>query len=155
MRTIGVVAVPLIGALIIFGACAPAPAIAPAPVVTTLAPVPPTPALVPTAPLPDPAPDTLVPNPTTLVSMPIKPGPGPNEVWVNNIEYWPNKIVVPVGATVTWIGRDCEGHDVESDTGLFFTSIVQGATFDYTFSERGTFYYHCECAMMAGVVIVE
>ena len=151
MRITQIISIPLIGILVILGACANRVT----PILATPAPVPPTSALVPTMPELDPAPDKLVPTPMPLASTAIKPGPGPNEVWVNNIEYWPKTIHVPVGTTVTWIGRDCEGHDVESDTGLFFASMVQGASYNYTFFERGTFYYHCECAMMSGVVIVE
>ena len=49
-----------------------------------------------------------------------------------NVEYRPNLITVPVGTTVTWISKDCEGHDVTSDDGLFDYHIVQGESFKST-----------------------
>ena len=113
----------------------------------------PVPAPVPVAPV-----ATIPPTSTsfpTIVPMLAKPGPAPNEVWVVNIEYRPNQRIVPMGTTVTWISKDGEGHDIVSDTGLFEFHTVQGESYNFTFTERGTFYYYCDCAVMLGAVIVE
>ncbi|MDO8716509.1 MAG: cupredoxin domain-containing protein [Dehalococcoidales bacterium] len=107
-------------------------------------------------------PAPLTPSPAApIAALPVPalvpvPWPGPNEVWLWGGEYRPSKITVRVGTTVTWKGKDADPHDVEGDTGLFFCSLPLGISFNYTFDERGTFPYHCECNPgMVGVVIVE
>ena len=111
-------------------------------------------------PPPEPTTTTPEPMPTTAFSKPFTGlivVPGPNEVWLHGGEYRPGIITVPVGTTVTWIGYDNDTqHDVASDTGLFFCSLALGGSFSYTFTERGTFNYSCDCSPgMAGTVIVE
>lgn len=136
----------------------PAAVLEPVPVPPSLAPAPepaipaPAPIALITADPPAPAaPVPALPEPAPARKM----WPGPNEIWIWGGEYRPNKIVVPVGTTVTWTGIDAEEHDVESDDGLFFGSIVQGVSFSYTFAERGSFCFHCNCGCIEGVVIVE
>lgn len=129
-------------------AAPPALATAPEPVNLASAPIvaatpsPPAPVAEAAPALPEPAPER-------------KMWPGPNEVWIWGGEYRPGQIVVPVGTTVTWTGIDAEEHDVESDDRLFFGNIVQGVSFSYTFAEPGSYYYHCNCGCIEGVVIVE
>jgi plastocyanin len=65
-------------------------------------------------------------------------------------------LVVPVGTTVTWIGKDAEGHDVESEIpGLFHATVAPGTSFGWTFDTPGTFAYHCCCGLLEGVIIVK
>ena len=153
------VAALLIGVLFVVGACGVEVAIAPAALTPTPVLIDPT--AVPTTLLPaSPTTATLTTTTTPITlappaSAPV-PWPGPNEVWLWGGEYRPNKITVPVGSTVTWKGKDADPHDVEGDTGLFFCSLPLGVSFNYTFAERGTFYYHCECNPgMVGVIIVD
>ncbi len=79
--------------------------------------------------------------------------------------FLPATITVPVGTTVTWTTNDVlDAHTVTSDSGLFDGSILvrdkdsppmSGYTFSYTFTERGTFSYHCsDHPWMVGKVIV-
>lgn len=153
MQITWTVAALLIGALFVVGACT-------SPVVPTtlapaiIAPVTPTPVATPA-----PAPLTLAPVTGTASPSPALapvPWPGPNEVWLWGGEYRPSKITVPVGATVTWKGKDADPHDVESKNGLFFASLPLGVTFNYTFTEPGTFFYHCDCNPgMEGEITVE
>jgi plastocyanin len=72
-------------------------------------------------------------------------------------------ITVSVGTTVRWTNLDYTYHTVTSDTGLFDSSSLSpaegeliNASFSYTFTEPGTFNYHCSIHPdMTGVVIVE
>ena len=99
---------------------------------------------------------TAIPAPTEPTAAYKIPEPGPNEVWLWGNEYKPSVLVVPVGATVTWVGKDAEGHDVESDIpGLFHASIAPGDTFSVTFNTAGTYGYRCLCGLLFGTIIVE
>ncbi len=72
-------------------------------------------------------------------------------------------ITMPVGTTVRWTNLDYGAHTVTSDTGLFDSSALSpaegeliNASFSYTFTEPGTFNYHCSIHPdMTGVIIVE
>ncbi len=84
------------------------------------------------------------------------PVPGPNQVWLQGMEYRPAILTVPVGTTVTWTNVDFTPHDVESYTELFFWSVAQGCSYNYTFTEPGNYSYHCGCNPgMDGMVIVQ
>ena len=84
------------------------------------------------------------------------PVSGPNEVLIFGREFRPGIITVPVGTKVTWVSKELEGHTVTSNTGLFNGVIASFGSFSYTFTERGSFEYHCEIrSEMSGVVIVE
>ncbi|MDO8717217.1 MAG: cupredoxin domain-containing protein [Dehalococcoidales bacterium] len=82
-----------------------------------------------------------------------------NEVWVPGREFRPSIITVPAGTTVTWVDKDRgEEHTVTSSTGLFNGSLAFGGSFNYTFTERGTFEYSCQVHAfegMTGKVVVE
>ena len=69
----------------------------------------------------------------------------------------PSTIIVPVGTTVTWTQLDAIMHTVTSNAGLFYSGgLALGDTFSYTFTESGTFNYHCTPhPWMRGTVIVE
>ncbi|HXG06415.1 MAG TPA: multicopper oxidase domain-containing protein [Nitrososphaera sp.] len=70
----------------------------------------------------------------------------------------PNHIVINVGDTVTWKNDDSTTHTVKSrEEGLFYSgSILQRRSFEYTFTEPGTFEYYCSLhPWMTGTVEVE
>jgi plastocyanin len=85
----------------------------------------------------------------------------------NGSVFWLPTVTVPVGATVLWTNNDSlNPHTVTSDTGLFDSVSLtemdesalpfQDASFSYTFTERGTFKYHCSIhPWMVGEVVVE
>ncbi|HJM36986.1 MAG: plastocyanin/azurin family copper-binding protein [Dehalococcoidales bacterium] len=74
--------------------------------------------------------------------------PDDNEVWVLNREFWPYMMAVQVGTTVTWINKAQEQHSITFDNGDKDTRLAlrdtQGSTTTYTFTEAGTFTYHCD-----------
>ncbi|MDO8715811.1 MAG: cupredoxin domain-containing protein [Dehalococcoidales bacterium] len=86
------------------------------------------------------------------------PAQGANVVRVSGREFKPSIIKVPVGTTVIWINYDGEQHSVTSNTGLFAGSLPPFASFNYTFTERGTFEYYCQNHDYngeAGAVVIE
>lgn len=70
-------------------------------------------------------------------------------------EFRPRTITVSVGAVVTWNNTDTKGHTVTSNDGLFNKRLAYGESFSYTFTERGSFTYHCDLYDMTGMVNVE
>ncbi|MGQ0815452.1 MAG: carboxypeptidase regulatory-like domain-containing protein [Gemmatimonadota bacterium] len=84
-----------------------------------------------------------------------------NAVDMRDDFFQPRDITVSVGATVTWTNRGISQHTVTSDTGIWDSGARNpGATFTRTFSQAGTFPYHCTLhgapgAGMAGTVTVQ
>jgi plastocyanin len=78
-------------------------------------------------------------------------------VTIQNLAFSPSALTVPVGTTVTWTNNDSTAHTVTSKTGLFDSGIMnQGATFSFTFNNKGVFEYHCTIhTTMNGTVTVE
>ena len=70
--------------------------------------------------------------------------PASNAVSITSAGFQPNALSVKVGTTVTWTNSDTAAHTVTSDTSGVFDSgpINAGATFQFTFSQAGTFTYH-------------
>jgi len=73
----------------------------------------------------------------------------------------PNRIEVPVGATVVWTNQDVTTHTVtsgtpDSPTDRFDSGTVpQGEQFSFTFTEAGEFEYFCRRHNnMRGTVVV-
>ena len=78
------------------------------------------------------------------------------------------QVTVEAGTTVTWTNKDSAPHTVTSadgistsanTTSLFDGSLNSGATFSYTFTKAGTYYYVCSIhksqAGMHGEIIVQ
>ena len=86
-------------------------------------------------------------------------GAGGDEVQVimTNISYDPETVTIKVGDTVTWVNEDAPQHDVVADNGEFKSDLFdKGGTFSFTFTEAGTYPYHCSVhSGMKGTVIVQ
>jgi len=71
--------------------------------------------------------------------------------------YVPNPLTISPGTTVTWTNADTIPHTTTSNTAGVFDSgtMAAGATFSFTFANRGTFDYHCTFhpGMVASVVV--
>jgi plastocyanin len=78
-------------------------------------------------------------------------------VVLESFAFSPDNITVSVGTTVTWTNNDPVTHTVTSNTGLFSSgSLPPGGTFSFTFTQAGTFQYHCSIhTTMHGTVIVQ
>jgi plastocyanin len=80
-----------------------------------------------------------------------------NSVTLSNFSFSPATLTVKAGTTITWTNKDSVTHTIISDTGAFSSgNLSNGATFSYTFANRGSFAYHCSIhPTMKGTVIVE
>jgi len=94
---------------------------------------------------------------TTLPTSPTGPTGDNIQIWIQGDAFSPASINVPAGATVHWTNMDAMTHTVTSDTGLFDSkNMSKGSDFSHTFSEKGTFNYHCAIhSFMKGTIIVE
>ena len=96
---------------------------------------------------------------TTVNTTQTTPPPtkGTYEVWLDYNLVMPESITVPVGATVTWTNKDFnQEHTVTFDNGLLNRRLVPRTSFNYTFTEAGTFTYHCDPhPNLVGEVIVK
>jgi halocyanin-like protein len=77
------------------------------------------------------------------------------------LSFWPAAAQVDPGTTVTWqwTGRG-GGHNVVAESGEFETDIYMedGATFEHTFEESGTYLYYCAPHRpigMKGAIVVD
>lgn len=58
--------------------------------------------------------------------------------------FTPGGLTVATGTTVTWTDKSDAPHTVTSDTGMFGSSqLSENQTFRFTFSQAGTYNYHC------------
>jgi plastocyanin len=65
-------------------------------------------------------------------------------VQVVDFAFQPADLTVPVGATVTWTNAGQRPHTVSADDGSFDSGRLDpGETFSHTFTEPGTFSFHC------------
>ncbi len=71
--------------------------------------------------------------------------------------FTPQNFTVAVGGTVRWVNKDTTGHTVTSNvTGQFGSPVLTtGETWRHTFSQSGTYFYHCTPhPQMWGVIVV-
>ena len=96
------------------------------------------------------------PNPANQPVQNATTTPGP-QVTIENFQFTPATLTVPVGTTVTWISRDDEPHTVTSSVGVFTSpGLDTNETFSYEFSTPGTYPYHCKLhPHMTGTIIVK
>jgi nitrite reductase (NO-forming) len=88
-------------------------------------------------------------------SVSIQPGSAVN---TTSTFYSPTTITVVIGVnnTITWVNNDDATHTV-TDTGVFDSGLINaGQSWSYTFTQAGTFNYHCTIhPWMTGTVIVK
>ncbi len=76
---------------------------------------------------------------------------------IQNFAFSPAEITIKKGDTVKWTNLDSVSHTVTSDNGKFDSGLLsQNASWSRTFSEAGTFEYHCTPhPYMTAKIIVE
>jgi plastocyanin len=68
----------------------------------------------------------------------------PQEVNIEFSAYGPSQLDILPGETVVWTNVSLRTHTVTSDTGLFDSDKVdRGGHFSHTFTQVGTYRYHC------------
>jgi plastocyanin len=78
-------------------------------------------------------------------------------VTITNFKFSPAVIKVKKGTTVHWTNKDGVAHTVTADSGTGPQSgnLADGATYSFTYTQTGSFSYHCNIHdEMKGTVIV-
>jgi plastocyanin len=156
----------LLVAVVIAGCTSPS---GPAPVTTQATTVPtavPTPATTTRAPATTAIPPTVATTPpvaTTPAAPTTTSPPSPVAITIQNFAFVPASVTVPTGTMVIWTNQDSAPHTVVSDAtplfslGAIFSSsqLMQGQSYSFTFSNAGTYAYHCGIhPFMKGTVTV-
>jgi plastocyanin len=79
-----------------------------------------------------------------------------SSVTIADFAFGPQELAVTTGTTVTWTNEDWAPHTATAEDGSFDSErLDQGASFEHTFDEPGTFAYHCSFHPgMVGSVVV-
>lgn len=78
------------------------------------------------------------------------------EVSIVNSSFEPETVTITAGDTVRWTNLDPESHDVRG-TGTNFgsTALAQGGSYEFLFTDPGTYEYYCSIhPSMKGTVVV-
>jgi len=126
-----------------------------------------TPALAPTENIIPPTPNPVSPIQTSATPPTPAPQPAPIPapktqpaeagVTVKNFAFSPADLTVSVGTKVTWTQDDSTPHTIVSNSGVFKSGTLnRGDKFSFTFTEPGTYPYHCGIhASMVGKIIAQ
>lgn len=85
---------------------------------------------------------------------------GGNAIAIKNFAFDPAQLTVKTGTSVTWTNQDSAPHTIVSDTGspvqFSSDSLSTGASYPFTFTQPGTYTYHCSIhPSMKGTVVVQ
>jgi len=99
-------------------------------------------------------------SPQTTLPTTTAPSEGSNSITINNFAFNPPILTIKTGTTVTWMNQDEAVHQIASDSGtpVAFTSgsLATGKSFPLTFTQPGTYTYHCTYhPSMKGTIIVQ
>jgi len=85
------------------------------------------------------------PAPAQAAEAPPAAQPQTIAVEIEDNKFTPNKITVPVGATLIWTNKGQKPHTVTADDGSFDSGTLNnGGNFSQTFAKAGTFPYFCQ-----------
>jgi plastocyanin len=78
-----------------------------------------------------------------------------NIISIKNFAFSPSVLTVKQGTKVTWTNQDSAPHQIKSET-FNSDSLGQGESFNFTFSNKGSFNYICSIhPSMTGKIVVE
>ncbi len=104
---------------------------------------------------------TTAPAPTATTAAATPVNSTQVAIAIQNFSFNPQTITIKTGTTVTWTDKDTTPHTVTSDSGApaSFNSgplAAPGGTFKFTFTQAGTYTYHCMIhpSMTATIVVV-
>jgi plastocyanin len=94
--------------------------------------------------------------PTTAATQPDEL----NTIAIQNFTFSPANLTIKTGTTVTWMNQDEAVHQIDSDLNIpvafYSDSLAHGASFPFTFTQPGTYTYHCTYhPTMKGTIIVQ
>jgi plastocyanin len=84
------------------------------------------------------------------------PPPAANTIGMSNMRFSVSSLNVKAGTTVTWTNDDNTSHTVTADDNSFSSgNLKAGETYKHTFSDVGTYPYHCNLhtSMKASIVV--
>jgi plastocyanin len=82
---------------------------------------------------------------------------GESKVTITGFTFDPAALTITTGSTVTWTNNDGASHTITGDNGSWGSDrLAKGETFSFTFTEAGTFSYHCSVhpSMKATITVV-
>ena len=80
---------------------------------------------------------------------------GSASIVIKNFAFDPAAITISKGTTVIWMNKDSVSHTV-SGTGFESGTLPPGQSYNFTFTEPGSFSYHCSIhTTMKGTVVVQ
>jgi plastocyanin len=96
------------------------------------------------------------PSPTTTASV---PDAAAVTVQIDNFNFKPKELTIPVGGTVTWVNNDDVPHTAtaKGDTPLFDSKALDtDDKYSFTFTQTGTYSYYCKVhPHMTGTITVK
>lgn len=98
-------------------------------------------------------PSTTTANPTVITTIPKS-----YDVKISGYAFSPKSLTINAGDSVVWTNEDSVSHTVTSDSGSELSSsfLSKGQTYSHTFSQKGTFSYHCSPHPgMKGTIVVQ
>jgi plastocyanin len=80
----------------------------------------------------------------------------PHAISLDNFGFAPERVAIPVGATMTWTNHDDVPHTIVSTAQAFKSPVLDtDEQFSYRFAERGTYPYYCSLhPKMTGQIVV-
>ncbi|MDW7733221.1 MAG: cupredoxin family copper-binding protein, partial [Methanolobus sp.] len=92
----------------------------------------------------------------TLTICPVQAQPQTEDIEIRDFAFQPESITIEPGTTIVWTNYDTAQHTVTSTGGIFDSGLFgEGETFEYTFTEPGTYEYFCTVhSFMEGEVVV-
>jgi len=86
--------------------------------------------------------------------------PSKVNITIQNFAFNPATVTISAGSTVTWVNQDGVPHNIINDASspMSFNSgvLAQGKGFSYTFTDPGTYSYHCSIhPSMLGKIVVQ
>lgn len=97
---------------------------------------------------------------TVSTAAPPTSSSGANTIIIKNFAFDPVSLTVKTGTAVTWVNQDGAPHTIVSDAGspVAFSSdsLSTGNSYKFTFTQPGTYTYHCSIhPSMMGTIIVQ
>jgi plastocyanin len=102
---------------------------------------------------------TVITSSCTHLSQPapvFTPTPVPTDrVTVKYSSFDPPSVIVAVGTTVNWTNNDEISYLIVDNNQTFAFNLPIDGSFDITFTETGTYHYHCSVQpFMQGTIVV-
>ena len=92
----------------------------------------------------------------TIHSCKKKEDPGPNEIYIQNKNFYPSQLSIPTGTTITWTNKDGISHTVTSNDNLFDSGkLTKDDKFSYQFTTHGIYNFRDNYYNAVGTIIVQ